>query len=123
MELTQEAFAALVARALDELPVWVRERMDNVAVLVAPWPTRDQLRAARLRGRGTLLGLYEGVPLTRRGRGYTLQPPDRITLFQRPLEHLARDEAELIALVQRTVIHEIGHHFGLEEKDLNRLGI
>jgi predicted Zn-dependent protease with MMP-like domain len=123
MELSQEAFEALVERALDELPEWVQERMDNVAVLVALWPTPYQLEAARVRHRHMLLGLYEGVPLSRRGRGYNLLPPDRITLFQLPLQTLARNEEQLVRLVQRTVVHEIGHHFGFGEDDLGRLGI
>ncbi len=123
MELSQEAFEALVERALDELPEWVQERMDNVAVLVAPWPSRYQREAAKVRHRHMLLGLYEGVPLSRRGRGYNLLPPDRITLFQQPMQALARTEDELIRLIQRTVVHEIGHHFGFGEDDLGRLGI
>lgn len=123
MELSQEAFEALVERALDDLPEWVQERMDNVAVLVAPWPTRYQLEAVKVKRRHMLLGIYEGVPLSQRGRGYNLLPPDRITLFQIPLQSLAQSEAQLVRLVQRTVIHEIGHHFGFGEADLGRLGI
>lgn len=120
MRLSAARFEELVALALDGLPEWVREHMDNVAVVTAFWPTAEQLRAAP--SGQMLLGLYQGVPLTRRGRGYSLVPPDRITLFQGPLERLARDEATLIALIRRTVVHEIAHHFGFSEEQLRALG-
>ena len=70
-----------------------------------------------------LLGLYEGVPLTRRGHGYNLQAPDRITLFQRPLEQVSANDAALVSHIQRTVLHEIAHHFGFGEADMKRLGL
>jgi predicted Zn-dependent protease with MMP-like domain len=120
--LDAAAFEALVAQALDELPDWVRQHMDNVAIVVAPWPTAQQLRSAGVR-EGLLLGLYEGVPLTRRGRGYNLLPPDRITLFQGPLELTARHRRDLIRLIRRTVIHEIAHHFGFSEEKLRDLDL
>lgn len=120
MRLSAARFEELVAQALDELPDWVHARMDNVAVVTAPWPTAAQLRDA---GRGQmLLGLYEGIPLTRRGSGYFLVPPDRITLFQGPLERLAADEASLVELIRRTVVHEIAHHFGFSEAEIQELG-
>ena len=122
MRLSASRFEALVTRALDDMPEWVGERMSNVAVVVAGWPTREQMRAAGT-GRGrVLLGLYEGVPLAKRGRGYHLVPPDRITLFQGPLQLQAGDEAELVTLMRRTIAHEIAHHFGLSEAQLWDLG-
>ncbi|MBN1399461.1 MAG: metallopeptidase family protein [Anaerolineae bacterium] len=124
IRLSAEAFEHLVDEALASLPDWVEAKMDNVAILVAPWPSRGQIESVqRQRGRsGLLLGLYEGVPLTRRGRGYHLTPPDRITLFQRALEMQANDPQQLVAAIQRTVIHEIGHHFGMSEEQLRELG-
>ncbi|HHX43463.1 MAG TPA: metallopeptidase family protein [Chloroflexi bacterium] len=119
--LPADAFEALVARALDELPPWVQEHMDNVAVMVVAWPSREQMRSADVRHGRLLLGLYEGVPMTRRGRGYNLVSPDRITLFQGPLELVARGPAELVRLVQDTVIHEIAHHFGFSDDDIAAL--
>ena len=120
--LDAEAFEELVAQALDDLPDWVRAHLDNVAVVVAPWPTAAQRRSARVQ-EGLLLGLYEGVPLTQRGRGYNLIPPDRITLFQGPLELTARHRRDLLRLIRRTVIHEIAHHFGFSEAALHDLEI
>lgn len=122
MRLSASQFEALVAEALDDLPEWIRERTDNVAVVVAGWPTCEQMCAARMGREEILLGLYEGVPLAKRGRGYGLVPPDRITLFQGPLQLRAGNEAELVRLMRRTIAHEIAHHFGLSEAQLRHLG-
>lgn len=122
MELSEGQFEKIVARALDDLPKWVSQKMQNLAIVIHPWPTTKQMQKSQKQGT-TLLGLYEGIPLTRRGQAYRLVPPDRITLFQRPLQGAARDEQELVQLVRRTIIHEIGHHFGLSERDLRDLGL
>ena len=121
MRVDAGRFEELVVQALDSLPQWVRENMDNVDVLVAAWPSPSQLAAARIGRNALLLGLYEGVPLTKRGRGYNLVPPDRITLFQGPLELQAHDDATLVQLIRRTIIHEIAHHFGFSEEHLDEL--
>lgn len=119
--LGEDAFEQLVGRALDDLPPWVQEHMDNVAVMTAAWPRAAQLRAAGV-GRGRLLlGLYEGVPLTQRGRGYQLVPPDRITLFQGPLEQVAASVPDLVRQIRRTVIHEVAHHYGLSDEEIAQL--
>ncbi|MFH1085620.1 MAG: metallopeptidase family protein [Chloroflexota bacterium] len=125
MRLSPEEFGQLVDEALETLPAWVGEKMDNVAITVAPWPTSSQLDSVRRqRGPNTmLLGLYEGIPLTLRGRGYHLAAPDRITLFQRPLELHTQDSAQLVRLIQHTIVHEIGHHFGMSEEALRELGL
>ncbi len=116
----RERFELLMEQAVDTLPAWIVEHMQNVSIASASWPTPQQLRAAGVR-QGLLLGLYEGVPLARRGQGYHLAPPDRITLFQHPLEMVSRDEADLIERMQRTIIHELAHHFGFSEDELARL--
>ena len=110
--IERERFEELVAEALDELPEWVHERLDNVEVLVEERPPR----------RG-LLGLYEGIPLTRRGMGYAGVLPDRITLYRRTIERAARgDEARLKETVRHTVVHEIAHFFGISDERLRELG-
>lgn len=119
----EESFEELVGQALDSLPTWVHEHLDNVAVVVAPWTTVEQRRVAHLGPESLLLGLYEGVPLSARGRGYNLVAPDRIILFRGPLESMARSRAHLLRLIQRTVVHEIAHHFGFSEEWVRRLGI
>ena len=124
MELiTEAAFRLLVAEALDALPDWVQEKLDNVAVLTADWPTPEQRKKSGLAPGQQLLGLYEGVPATRRGRGYTMLPPDRVTLFRGSMLMLAQDKAKLVTLVQHTLLHELGHHLGFSEADLKRLNL
>jgi predicted Zn-dependent protease with MMP-like domain len=119
VELSRERFEAMVADALDSIPPDLGEQMDNVAVVVEDWPS-----AAQLDGRsGTLLGLYEGVPLTARGpMSYAGVAPDRITVFRGPLCALARDEDDLARSVRTTVLHEVGHYFGMTDARLRELG-
>jgi predicted Zn-dependent protease with MMP-like domain len=117
--VTEEVFEQLVADALDSIPPELGEQMDNVAVVVADWPTQDQVG----RRDGTLLGLYEGVPLTARGPlSYAAVAPDRITIFRGPLCALARDDEDLTESVRRTVLHEVGHYFGMTDARLRELG-
>ncbi len=123
MRFSSAVFEQLVSQALDSLPEWVQEYMNNIVITVEPWPNNNQLQAAEITAGRALLGLYQGIPLTRRGRGYQLTPPDRITLFQGPLESYAHDELALQKLIRRTVIHEIAHHFGFSEAQLHELDI
>lgn len=119
VEIAQARFEELVAEALDSLPPSLGELMDNVAVIVEDWPTAEQL-AGRA---GTLLGLYEGIALTRRSPlSYSGAMPDRITIFRMPIARLAGSEAELVKIVTTTVIHEVAHHFGISDARLDELG-
>lgn len=113
-----EALEAMVVEAIDGLPPALRERIDNLDIGVEETASAADTRLA---GAGTLLGLYRGVPLTARTSGYGLTLPDRIVIFQRPLEELATDEAHLRALVRRTVLHEIAHHFGIGDARLREI--
>jgi predicted Zn-dependent protease with MMP-like domain len=119
MELVaRPRFEALVADALDAIPAELADRMDNVAVLVEDWPPTDQLA-----GRDTLLGLYEGVALTDRSPlDYAGVLPDRISVFRGPLCELAVDEADLVEQIRVTVVHEVAHHFGIDDDQLDALG-
>jgi predicted Zn-dependent protease with MMP-like domain len=119
MELGPEEFEQVVADALDGIPEALGRQMDNVVVTVADWPSTDQLAGRR----GTLLGLYQGVSLTRRSPlSYDGAMPDRITIFRGPITRLARDRAELVRSVTTTVIHEVAHHFGISDARLEELG-
>ncbi len=119
MLVSRARFEDLVADALDELPDELALEMENVAVIVEDWPTREQLDG---RG-GTLLGLYEGIPLTARDPiTYGAVMPDRITIFRGPLCERARDEADLAEEVRVTVLHEVGHYFGIDDDRLHELG-
>ena len=123
-------FERLVARALDELPDDVLAMLDNVDVVVEDEPSADQIAIDRARGQGSdvddepdgLFGLYQGIPLTERGQGYSMVLPDKITIFRGPLERACRSRQELIREVRITVVHELGHHLGLDENRLEELG-
>ena len=119
--MDRERFEWLVARALDSLPEEFRTRLENIDVVVEDWPTQAQLATVGLRRGETLLGLYEGVPLTRRSSHYGLVPPDKITIFQRPIEAKCRYDAEITAEIQRVVRHELAHHFGIGDTRLKQL--
>ncbi len=117
--MERQRFEELVARAIEGLPQEFLDQMDNVDVVVQDSPSRRQLART---GRGmTLLGLYEGVPHTSRTRGYNMALPDRIVIFQKPIEARCRSEREIAAEVQRVVEHEIAHHFGLDDDLLRRI--
>lgn len=119
MQVSRRRFGELVADALDEIPPELAEEMENVAVVVEDWPRADQVGDRH----GTLLGLYEGVPLTRRDPiGYGAVLPDRITIFRGPLCERARNEDELTRQVRVTVLHEVGHYFGMSDARLHELG-
>jgi predicted Zn-dependent protease with MMP-like domain len=113
--VSRSRFEELVAEAIDGLPEWVHDRLDNVDLLVEDHPPPDGPE---------LLGLYEGVPLTRRGLDYTWTLPDRITLYRRPIEREARspDEAAIKRVVADTIVHEVAHFFGISDERLDELG-
>ena len=116
-----EGFESLVADAVDALPGEFRERIVNLSFGVERRATAEDLRSMGL-GRGqTLLGVYRGVPLPRRGAGYQLTMPDRIVIFAEPHERLARDAAHLAELVAHTVRHEVAHYFGISDGRLREL--
>lgn len=120
---TEEEFHVLIDEALAALPRDLRERMSNVAIVVENAPSAAQLRRNRVPAGGTLLGLYEGIPLTQRGSHYGNVVPDKITLFQAPIEAAAGYDPERIRQqVRRTVVHELAHHFGISDDRLDELG-
>jgi predicted Zn-dependent protease with MMP-like domain len=109
----RERFEEMVGEALDELPSWVQERLDNVEVFVEDEPPED---------RHNLLGLYEGIPLTHRGSSYFGVLPDRITLFRHTIEGESHTESDLKRIVKETVVHEFAHFFGISDERLGELG-
>jgi len=115
-------FLRLVRRALAGLPPPFRDRLSNVDVVVKRRPGLDDLREAGLPPGESLYGLYSGVPLTERS-DYGFVLPDKITIFQEPLEHDFPDEAELVQEVRKTVLHEIAHHFGISDEKLAEMGL
>ena len=112
MQVTRERFEELIAEALDGLPDWVRERLENVEVLMEDSPPS---------GEAGLLGLYQGIPLTRRGAGYFGALPDRITLFRTTIQRQAVDEEALRRVIGHTIAHEIAHFFGISDERLREI--
>jgi len=111
--VTPEAFEELVGEALDTIPPRLAAAMDNVVILVEPEPPP---------GQPGLLGLYEGIPLTSRGRWYAGVLPDRITIFRGPIVRGWPSDAEIVEQVRITVVHEVAHHFGIDDDELRELG-
>ena len=119
--LSDEEFDRLITRAMDELPQKYIEGLDNVAIVYADEPTDEQKIKMKLDNHHLLLGLYEGIPLTQRGGGYTFVLPDKITLFKNQILATVRDEAELFERIKRTLWHEIAHYYGLNHARIDEL--
>jgi len=119
--MDRDRFEWLVARAVEDLPEEFFTELENVDVVVEDLPSHSQLSRVGLKSNYTLLGLYEGVPQTRRGRHYGLVPPDKITIFQRPIEAICRDDSQITAEIQKVVKHEIAHHFGISDARLSQI--
>ena len=111
-------FDRLVADAWARIPGRFRRRMQNIALLVADEPSREQLARGRVPRGDTLLGLYEGRPMTTRSVFEPFAMPDRITIFQGPHERMAQSPAHLAKLVEDTVWHEVAHYFGMNERQV-----
>ena len=119
MYISDEDFDALVTKAMDELPQDYITQLDNVAILYADEPNEHQVQASQLHAHSLLLGLYEGIPLTKRGAGYTFVVPDTITLFKHSLLAISRTPDELYKQIKRTLWHEIAHFYGLSHADMD----
>jgi predicted Zn-dependent protease with MMP-like domain len=110
-------FEALVGEALDEIPEEFQRHLANTLVTIESRPTRAQLDGLGISGRGTLLGLYQGTPMTQRDANFAALP-DTIILFREPILRASRSRADVVRQVRDTVVHEIGHFFGLGDADL-----
>jgi predicted Zn-dependent protease with MMP-like domain len=120
--MTRKSFEKLVSEAVNALPDQFLSRLDNVEIVVEDFPSLDIQQIEGLESPYDLLGYYEGVPLTERGDGSPGWLPDRITVFQKPLEAICTSRLELVEEVQRTVVHEVAHYFGIEEDRISELG-
>ena len=121
--MEREEFERIVLKLIDELPEHFRKDMENVSIVLEERPSLDLLRKVGVRS-GKLLGIYQGVPLTKRGLGYNGVLPDRIILFMREIEEEAKMEnIPLVEKIKNVLYHEIGHYFGLSEEELRRLGV
>lgn len=119
--MQKKEFEKLVAKAVSSIPQEFTDLLDNIDIIVQDWPTTKQLKSVGLRNKNSLLGLYEGIPRTNRGQNYNLALPDKITIFQKPLEAKCRSISELKAEIIKTVKHEIAHYFGIDDDRLNEI--
>ncbi|MDP6043718.1 MAG: metallopeptidase family protein [Dehalococcoidales bacterium] len=119
--MDQERFGQLVVQAIERLPDEFHARLENIDVVVEARPTARQLAETELGHDETLLGLYEGVPLTQRSPYYGLVVPDKITIFQKPIEVICKNDTEIRNEICRVVQHEIAHHFGIGDTRLSQL--
>ena len=120
MEL--QRFENLVRQAIEELPSTFLQRMDNLDVIVEDWASPSQLIGSGIEEKESLLGLYEGIPLPDR-YDYNLALPDKITLFKKAIESICETDEQVVTEVRDTVIHEIAHHFGIDDQSLHEMGI
>lgn len=119
---SDDEFSALIGKALDELPEKYVSRLQNVLITYADKPDSNQREKLKLRSNQSLFGLYEGIPLTQRGNGFSGQLPDKITLFKLPLFLYATgDESKFQAQIKHTLWHEIAHYFGLDHDRIHEL--
>ena len=119
--MTRVEFERLVDKAMRKLPRAFKERIKNVAVVVEDWADDATLAEMGIKPPDTLYGLYRGIDLTRRDSGYGNVLPDTVTIYQGPIEEDCEDEEEMADLVRETVVHEIGHYFGLDDETMHRI--
>ena len=119
--MEKDKFEKWVLEAIDSLPQVFRKRLNNIHITVEDWPPVELLRRHNFHSPVIFLGLYQGIPLTKRGVYYSNVFPDKITIFRRPIERLYFSEEKMREMVIKTVLHEIGHYFGLSEEELREI--
>jgi len=119
--VTRADFEQYVKEAVDTIPPRFRKAVTNLAIVVEDEPSDALLREMEIEPPDSLFGLYQGTPLTERGWGYGNTLPDRITLYQRPIEDASENEDDLIVCIGETLIHELGHYFGLSEEEIEEI--
>jgi len=122
MKVSAEEFERFVREAIEEIPDALRGYLDNVVVDVEPIPRAEDLAGLEMDDPTELLGLYHGTPLTDRSVEAEMQLPDRVTIYQRNIEQICETPREIVEQIRTTVLHEIGHYFGMDEDDLFDVG-
>lgn len=118
--MTLEEFDQEVTKVLEELPEEFKKQLDNVDVLVEIWPSEDDLRSILAHPGTTLFGLYKGIPKTKRGSAYTAVLPDKITIYAGPILSFSKSREDAKNQIKDTVLHEIGHYFGMSEESIRK---
>lgn len=121
--MNRHRFGRLVARALRTLPAEFRARIENVEILIETEPSPQLLRELGVAPGHTLFGLYQGIPLTQRNSGYSMVLPDRLTIYQQPIEQACVTDWQVGHQVQKTVVHEVAHYFGISDEELQAWGV
>jgi predicted Zn-dependent protease with MMP-like domain len=121
MNISDEEFDQLISKAMGELPQEYIKGLNNIAILYADDPDQYQRAKAHLQPNSLLFGLYEGIPLTKRGAGYTFVLPDKITLFKNPILAVVHTPEQLFEHIKRTLWHEIAHFYGLDHDRIHHL--
>ena len=119
--MTRTQFERVVERALRGLPRAFKDKLANIAVVVEDWADDETLDEMGIEPPDTLYGLYRGIDLTQRDSNYGNVLPDTVTIYQGPLEEDCEDEAEMEEVIRDTVVHEIGHYFGLDDETMHRI--
>jgi len=119
--VTREQFDALVDEAVRSIPARFRAALRNIVIVVEDEPSQEVLDEMEIDSSDTLFGLYQGIPLTERRWDYGNALPDRVTLFQRPIERESEDRDDVVAAIGETLIHELGHYFGLSEEEIEEI--
>jgi len=122
VKLSPEEFSELVTKAIAEVPDFARKYLEDVVVDIESMPSRAECARLGLRNPRALLGLYHGTPRTKRSIEHAQMMPDHISIYQENIERICRTREEVVEQVRKTVLHEIGHHFGLDEEDLREVG-
>jgi predicted Zn-dependent protease with MMP-like domain len=119
--MTRNEFRKLVDEALESIPANFRDAMQNIAIVIEDEPTPEELADVGVAPPDTLLGLYQGTPLTERQWAHGNVLPDKITLYQGPIEDSSEDDEDIVVAIGETLIHEIGHYFGLSEEEIEEI--
>ena len=115
-----EEFQKIVDESVDDIPEDFKSELDNVDILVEDWPTQEDLRSIFAHPGITLFGLYRGIPKTKRGNNYSGVLPDKIVIFAGPILRFSPNLEEAKKQIKKTVLHEIGHYFGMSETDIRK---
>ncbi len=121
MRITRKEFETLVISTIEEIPKLFRDKMENIDLVIEKFPSNQLLSQMELQSPYDLLGLYQGVPFNQRGFYYGNVLPDKITLFQIPIESGCKNKKEIKERIKEVIIHELGHYLGLDEDDLKNL--
>ena len=119
--MNKSEFEKLVQEGIQQIPKKFRNKLTNVVITIENSPSQTQLRKLNLPDNQLLFGLYQGIPQTKRGFNYNLVLPDKITIFQKPIESLSESSEEIRQIVRQTIWHEIAHHFGIDERRIREI--